>query len=130
MNLGILLDRMKKPKEAKDHLTQAAEWLRIELKENPGSVVAWDWLGDMLAMTGDFKQASDAFAKALALEPSNPSHYQKLARALEFQKRYGEAIVVVRKHVKLMQDQGKREAATQLSQYVEFLEYQKAKQVR
>ena len=128
MNLGILLDRMKKPKEAKEHLTKAAEWFRIELDESPGSVVAWDWYGDMLAMTGDFKQASDAFEKAMALEPSNPSHYQKFARALEFQKRYGEAIVVVRKHIKLMQDQGKREIATQLSQYVEFLEYQRAKQ--
>ena len=130
MNLGILLDHMKKPKEAREQFARAAEWFRIELDENPGSVVAWDWLGDMQAMMDDFKEASDAFEKALALEPANPSHYQKLARALEFQKRYDDAIPVVRRHIKLLQEQGKRDAATQLSQYVELLEYQRAKQSR
>ena len=130
MNLGILLDRMKKPKEAKEQFAKAAEWFRIELDENPGSVVAWVWFGDMQARLGDFKQASDAFEKAVALEPSNPSHYEMLARALAHQDRYSEAIDVVNKHIKLMQNQGKREEAGQLQQYVELLEYQKAKQTR
>jgi tetratricopeptide (TPR) repeat protein/predicted membrane-bound spermidine synthase len=130
MNLALLLDRMKKPKEAKEHFAKAAEWFRIELDENPGFVVAWSWLGDMEAMMGEFKKASDAFEKAVALEPSNPDHYEKLTRALAHQKRYEEAIVVARKHVKLMQERGQRELATELSQYVEFLEYQRAKQPR
>ncbi len=130
MNLGILLDRMKRPTESKERLARAAEWFRIELDENPGSVVAWDWLGDTLAMMGEFEQASDAFAKALALEPGNPGHYQKLARALEFQKRYDEAISVVRKHIQLMQEQGNRDMAGQLRQYVELLEYRRVKQSR
>ena len=97
MNLGVLLDRMKKPKESREQFAKAAEWFRIELDENPGSVVAWDRLGDTVAMMGEFKEASDAFEKALALEPTNPSHYEKLSRALEHQKRYDEAIVVVKK---------------------------------
>lgn len=130
MTWGILLDKMKKPKEAKEQFAKAAEWFRIELDENPGSVVAWVWFGDMQARLGDFKQASDAFAKALALEPSNPAHYEMLARSLDRQARYGEAIDVVRKHIKLMQNQGKKEEAGQLRQYVELLEYQKAKQTR
>jgi hypothetical protein len=41
-----------------------------------------------------------------------------------------EAILVVNRHITLMQEQGKREAAGQLRQYVEFLEYQRAKQPR
>lgn len=127
MNLGILLDRMKKPKEAKEQYAKAAEWFRIELEENPGSVVVWHWLGDMEASIGDFPKASDAFAKAMALEPSNPIHYEKLARALAHQKRYGEAIVVVNKHIQLLQQRGEKEAAGQLRQYVELLEYQRAK---
>ncbi len=130
MTWGILLDKMKKPKEAKEQFAKAAEWFRIELDENPGSVVAWVWFGDMQARLGDFKQASDAFEKAVALEPSNPSHYDMLARSLDRQARYGEAIDVVRRHIKLMQNQGKREEAGQLQQYVELLEYQKAKQTR
>jgi len=130
MNLGVLLDRMKKPKEAKEQYVKAAEWFQIELDENPGSVVVWHWLGDMQACIGDFKKASDAFAKAMALEPSNPVHYDKLARALAQQKRYDEAIVVVNKHIRLLQEQGAKEPAGQLRQYVEFLEYQRAKQPR
>ncbi len=130
MNLGILLGRMNRPDEAKEQLAKAAEWFRIELAENPNAVVTWERLGDTLAITGDFKSASDAFDRATALEPANPSHYQKLARALEFQRRYDEAIAIVRKHVQLVEEQGRRDLAAQLRQYVEFLEYQKVKQAR
>jgi tetratricopeptide (TPR) repeat protein/MFS family permease len=130
MNWGILLDKLKKPKEAKEQFAKAAEWFRIELDENPGSVVAWTWFGDMQARLGDFKQASDAFAKALALDPSNPNHYEMLTRALDRQARYGEAIDVVRRHIKLMQNQGNREKANRLQEDVEYFEFQKAKQTR
>ena len=89
--------------------------------------MVWDWLGETRAMMGDFKQASDAFAKALALEPANPEHYRKLARALELQERYDEAISVVRKHIDLMQEQGSRDMAGQLRSYVDLLEYKKVR---
>ena len=130
MNLGILLGRMNRPDEAKEQLAKAVEWFRIELDENPDAVVTWEWLGDTLAIMGNFKEASAAFDRAKALEPANPSHYQKLAKALEFQRRYDEAIAVTRQHVKLMEEQGRRDLAAQLRQYVEFLEYQKVKQAR
>jgi len=130
MNLGFLLEHMKKSQEAKEQFAKAAEWFHVELQENPGAVVVWAWLGDMQGMMGEFKQASDAFEKAAALEPSNPKHYEKLARALDHQKRYSEAIVVVNKHIRLLESRGSREAASQLRQYVELLEYQRAKQPR
>ncbi|MEN6578599.1 MAG: fused MFS/spermidine synthase [Phycisphaerales bacterium] len=127
MRLGILLDRMNRRGESNEHLAKAAESFRIELQENPGFIVVWDWLGEVLAMAGDFKGASDAFAKALALEPANPDHYRKLARSLELQHRYDEAISVVRKHIQLMQEQGNRDMAGQLRSYVDLLEYKKVK---
>ena len=130
MNLGNLLGRLDRPKEAKAELTQAVEWFRVELEENPCSVALWEWLGDTAAALGDFKGASDAFDKAVALEPRNPSHYQKLARALEFQHRYGEAVAVVQKHMALMEEHGRRDLATQLRQYIDMLEYKKVKQAK
>jgi tetratricopeptide (TPR) repeat protein len=130
MHLGVLLGRMDKLKEAKEQLAKAVEEFQVELEESPNSAVAWEWLGDTSAALGDFKGASDAFGRAAALEPRNSSHYQKLARALEFQRRYDEAVAVVRKHVKLMQEQGRRDLVTQLSQYIELLEYKKVKQAR
>lgn len=130
MRLGILLDRMNRRKESNEHLAKAAQSFRIELQENSGFIVVWDWLGEVQAMTGDFKDASDAFAKALALEPANADHYRKLARALELQNRYDEAIAVVRRHIQLMQEQGDKEMAGQLRTYIDLLEYKKVKRSR
>jgi len=128
MNLGILLGRMNKPREAKEQLAKAAQWFRIELDENPASVTVWDWLGDTRAIMQDFKGASAAFEKAVSLEPRNPAHYDKLAKALEFQRRYAEAIDVVQREIKLLQELGQKDVALQLRPYLELLEYQKVKQ--
>ena len=127
MNLGILLGRMKQAEQSRRELMRAVDWFRIELDENPGSVVTWDRLGETLAITGDFKGASDAFEQALALEPENLAHYQKLARALEFQKRYTEAIDVVNKQIEILTKRGEAAAALQLREYVEQMEYRKVK---
>jgi tetratricopeptide (TPR) repeat protein/MFS family permease len=130
MNLGKLLGRINRPKEAKEQLTQAVEWFRIELEENPCSAALWESLGDTSATLRDFKGASDAFDQAVALEPRNPSHYEKLARALEFQRRYEEAAAVVHRHIELMQEQGRRDLAGQLRDYEDMLRYKKVKQAK
>ena len=128
MNLGILLRGMSEAEQGREQLVLAAKWFRIELEEDPASVVAWDRLGDTLAIMGDFKGASNAFAEAVTLESENPALYSKLARALEFQRRYDEAIEVVRKHVELLAKRGEQDPAAQLRQYIEILEYKKVKQ--
>jgi tetratricopeptide (TPR) repeat protein/MFS family permease len=130
MNLGNLLGRINRPKEAKEQLTQAVEWFRVELGENPCSAALWESLGDTSATLGDFKGASDAFDQAVILEPHNPSHYQKLARALEFQRRYEEAATVVHEHIELLREQGRRDLAGQLRDYEDMLRYKKVKQAK
>jgi len=128
MNLGLLLARMNKPQESREQLVRAVKWFRIELEEDPSEVVVWDRLGDALATLGDLKGASDAFGRAGALEPANPAYYSKLARALEFQKRYDEAIDAARREMELLQQGGQQEAAAQIRQYIEILEYKRVKQ--
>ena len=108
-------------------MARAVQEFRVELEVNPSAVVTWEWLGDTSAALRDYPGASDAFAQAVSLEPRNPAHYQKLARALEFQQRYDEAVAVVRRHMKLMQEQGRRDLVTQLQQYIELLQYKKVK---
>ncbi len=130
MNLGNLLSRINRPKEAKEQLAQAVQWFRVELEENPCSAALWEAMADTSATLGDFKGASDAFDKAMALEPRNLSHYQKLARALEFQHRYEEAAAVVHKHIELLQEQGRRDLAGQLRDYEDMLRYKKVKQAK
>jgi Tfp pilus assembly protein PilF len=130
MKLGLLLGRTDKPTEGKEQLAQAVEAFRRELDEYPTSVVLWEQLGETSVRLGDFKGASDAFDKAVALEPRNASLYDRLARALEFQRRYDEAIAVVRKHIQLLQEQGRRDLVTQLNHYADVLAYKKVKQAK
>jgi len=126
-NLGVLLRRMDRKMDGNAPLAEAARWFRIEARVHPRSAVAWEQLGGVLAMRDDMKGASEAFEKALALEPDRLTHYEKLAKTLEHQKRYGEAIEVVRRQMKLLEDRHQREAAVQARQYLELLEYQRAK---
>jgi tetratricopeptide (TPR) repeat protein/MFS family permease len=127
-NIGMLLRRMGKMAEGNAQLVEAAKWFWIEVEENPRSVVAWEQLGGVLAMQEDMKGASEAFEKAMSLEPGNLAHYEKLARTLERQKRYGDAIEVVRRQMKLLEDRRERDLASQARQHLELLEYQRAKQ--
>jgi Tfp pilus assembly protein PilF/spermidine synthase len=126
-NLAMLLRRAGKKAEGNAPLAEAAKWLRIEAQENPRSAVVWEQLGGVLAMRDDMKGASDAFEKALDLEPGDVSHYEKLAKTLEHQKRYGEAIEVVRRQMKLLEDRKQREEVVQARQHLELLEYERAK---
>jgi tetratricopeptide (TPR) repeat protein/predicted membrane-bound spermidine synthase len=128
MNLGTLLRRMGRVEEANAQLAEAARWLRTDLDENPRSAFAWDRLGNVLVTLEDMKGASDAFARAVELEPENPCYYDRLAKALERQQRYGEAIEAVRKELQLLQKHDARGMASQCRQYIELLEYERAKQ--
>ncbi|HPY51411.1 MAG TPA: fused MFS/spermidine synthase [Sedimentisphaerales bacterium] len=127
-NLAIALQKTGRRAEARVHLTEAAKWFRIDLERNPNSVVSWDRLGDVLARAGDLKGACEAFDRAMVLEPKNLAHYERLAKLLEDQHRYEEAISVVRRHIALLKELGRRDVALQMGQYVDFLEYQKVKQ--
>jgi tetratricopeptide (TPR) repeat protein len=128
MQLGLLLRRAGKAKEGHRQLEEAARWFRIELERDPLAVTAWEQLGDTLAFADDMKGASEAFEKALSLEPGYLPHYEKLARSLERQGRYAEALDVARRQMTLLKKLGRREEIAQLTPYIELLEYRKAKQ--
>jgi tetratricopeptide (TPR) repeat protein len=90
-------------------------------------VADWKRLGDALATMGDFKEASNSFRQALELEPNNPSHYTNLAKSLEYQGRYDEAISVVRKHMMLIEPYGEKEGIANLRSHVELLRLKRAR---
>ncbi len=128
MNLGILLRRMDRMDQGREHLAEAVKWFRVDLQQHPNSVVVWGWLGDTLEILKDVQEASDAFERAVALEPKNVSYHEKLVELLKSQRRYGDAIAALRRQIALLKEQGQREAAWELSQDVEMLEYERVKQ--
>lgn len=123
-NSGVLLQRMNKPEQAKEQFVKAAHWFRDELAEMPNEASLWTRLGDALASTGDFKAASEAFEKALALEPENLLHYKNLVNSLRYQGRLNEAIEVLKKGIDFMLKQNRIDAAAQLKKYLDLLKSQ------
>lgn len=63
LNDGLELGSQKRYKEA-------VKPLQIAAAMNPDDAVIWNNLGGSFFMTGQFKQAADAFGKALAINPS------------------------------------------------------------
>jgi tetratricopeptide (TPR) repeat protein/MFS family permease len=128
LNLGLALKAMGRIQEARENFTKAIEQFRIEITETPNPHLAYTRLGGTLIMMEDFKAASEAYGQALALNPSELSYYYNLANALQNQNRLDEAINVLEEGVKFMSDNGQMEAAAELKQYLDLLEYQKSKQ--
>ena len=130
MNLGLLLRRMGSEDEGREHLAEAVKWFRIDLEQHPNSVVVWSWLGDTLTLMKDSQGATEAFKRAVALEPENQSHYEKLVELLKAQQRYDEAIAVLRQEIAMLREKGEKDAVRDLIQYVDLLEYERVKQKR
>jgi tetratricopeptide (TPR) repeat protein len=124
-NLGVALQKLNRKTEARDHFLKAVEDFRKDLKKFPNSPELYTRLGDTLASLGDFKAAAQAFQQALNLEPHSFINYYNLARTLEFQGLYDQAIAAAQKGVLYMQSVGQKEAATQLQIYLDYLQSQK-----
>ena len=127
-NLGVALQKLNRNKEATDNFLKAAEGFRKDLKKFPNSPELYTRLGDTLASLGDFKAAAEAFRQALNLEPSSFINCYNLARALEFQGLYDQAMAVVHKGILYMQSTGQNEAAAQFQLYLEQLQSRKSQQ--
>lgn len=127
LNLGVLLQRVGRPTRGRVHLAEAAKYFRIDLRRNPKSASTWERLGDTLIVAGDLREATDAFEKALSLDPENLDCYDKLSRILEVQQRYDEAIAVVQRQIDVLRAAGRRDAVREMTEYVSFLRYQKVR---
>jgi spermidine synthase len=125
LNLGILLGNLGRSEKAVEQLALAVERLKEEIALHPQDPELYSRMGDAHAMMAQFKEASDAFAAALRLEPTNHHYYGNLIRSLELQGRIDEAIVVIKQQIMLLNQQGNRNAAAQLEQYLSGLQQRK-----
>lgn len=126
LNMGILLKQMGREEESRKHLAKAIEEFRLELANDPNSALTWSRLGDTFGMIGDLNEASNAFGKAIALEPGNIAHQYSLAQAFEFQDRLTDAIALVQKAIELASISGNSNATADLKEYLSSLERKQA----
>jgi tetratricopeptide (TPR) repeat protein len=124
LDLGNILLRMGKKEDARKQFVRAVEEFRLELANNP-SAQTWSQLGDTLGKLGDLKATSDAFEKAVALEPDNMTYRECLAKALEFQGRLDEAVEAVKKAIEFASSHGQQESAAAFNEYLKSLEQKK-----
>ncbi len=76
---------------AKGKKKSALEWLKMGVRRNPGSAIAFRNLARGYKRTGDLERAKEAYERALALDPKNgPLRYEyaKLLRKLGDEKGY------------------------------------------
>ena len=126
--MAVVLAKMNRAPQARQHLAAAVKEFQTEVRQHPRSAVAWERLGDACVLREDWPKASDAFSKCVELEPEYLTHYDKLAKTLEAQGRYEEAVKVVRTQIDLLKKTGRKEAVIQQSQYADVLEYERVKQ--
>lgn len=127
-NLAMVLRELKRPEEAKEHFQKAIEGFKKELAKNPKSLETVIKLGNTLAETGDFKQATKYFQRAVNLNPYDAANHYALSKVLESQGRYDEAISALKKASGFMNHIGRKEDAAKLQKYLEFVEFRKSKQ--
>jgi tetratricopeptide (TPR) repeat protein/MFS family permease len=124
--LGMVLKQLGKTEESLQYYKLAIEEYRQELASNPklSTIVK---MGNTLAMTGNLKEASVYFSKAVDLDPTDLNLHVNLIQSLELQGRYDEAIVSAKDAISLMQRYGKKEDLQKLNQIIESLESKKSK---
>ena len=126
-DLAGALKKVNESAQARQQMAEAIKEFQTEVREHPQSAVAWERLGDACIFQENWRDASDALTHCVELEPDYLTHYDKLARTLEAQLRYEEAIKVVRSQIALLKKSGRNEAATQQRDYLEVLEYKRVK---
>lgn len=121
-SLGRVYQELSKSDQAMEQYRKAAEGFREKVNQRPTHHESWSGLGDTLVAMGDLKAATEAFKKALSLNPDDPAYYANLARALELQKQYTEEIEVLKNYIQLMKQYKQDDAVLQLQKHLEFLE--------
>jgi tetratricopeptide (TPR) repeat protein len=125
LNLGLLLNHIGRQDDSRKNLAKAVEEFRLELANDPNSVITWLRLGEAFGTIGDLNEAANAFAKAVALEPGNIANWSSYAHALEFQGRLDEAIIVTKESIEFTSRAGDTASVAELNKYLQYLNEKK-----
>ena len=126
-NLAVMLKQSEKVEESNRHFDEAIKGFRQELAKDPDSLVTLSRLANVLVGTGDYNGAAEMFQRLVDLNPYEPTNHISLAKSLEIQGKYNEAIAVLKKAAGFMRYIGNKEAAAKLEKYIELLEFKKSR---
>jgi Tfp pilus assembly protein PilF len=124
-NLAVVLSRMGKREQAHEHFEKAIADFKEELIPRPKDSELYLKIGKSLASMARLKEAEEYLRKALDLNPSNLPHHLEMARNLEVQQRYDEAIDLLQESVRYMLNHGRKDEASLLVNYIESIKTRK-----
>jgi spermidine synthase/Tfp pilus assembly protein PilF len=127
-NLAVVLSRMGKREQAHEHFEKAIADFKEELIPRPKDSELYLKIGKSLASMARLKEAEEYLRKALDLNPSNLPHHLEMARNLEVQQRYDEAIDLLQESVRYMLNHGRKDEASLLVNYIESIKTRKDRQ--
>jgi tetratricopeptide (TPR) repeat protein len=125
-NLGLVLRRMGKPQEAAQQFHKAIEDFEEQLIRKPKSSELHLKIGKSLASMGHLEQAEKHLHKALNLNPGDLYNHLELARNLEVQQRFDEAITLLAESVGFMLHHNRKDDASLLGNYLEGIKTRRA----
>ena len=120
-NLAVSLSRLGKPQEADKQFRKAIEDFEEQLTYEPKPAELHLKIGKSLASMGHIKKAENHFFQALNLEPATLAHHLEMAKNLELQQRYDEAISLLQEGISFMSRQGRKDDITELQRYLDFI---------
>jgi tetratricopeptide (TPR) repeat protein len=120
LSIGSALRQLGQNSEADEHFQKAIVEYREQLGKDDTSPKTWTRLGETLAITGDFNEASNCFGRAIQLDPTNVTIYMNLAQTLELQGKYDEAKTVISTAIEAASQAGDNESVDKLKKFQEF----------
>lgn len=126
-NLGVALSRGGEPKEAAEQFHKAVEDFEEQLACNPAKPAELHLkIGKSLASMGYLEKAEKHFSQALNLDPVTLAHHLEMARNLECQNRFDDAIALLKESVRFMLRHNRGDAASELENYLESIKTRRA----
>ncbi|MHC4159086.1 MAG: tetratricopeptide repeat protein, partial [Planctomycetota bacterium] len=125
-NLAVVLSRMGRAEEATEQFRKAIEDFKEQLIAEPKDAELYLKIGKSFASMGELKEAEAYLSKALDLNPSDLSHHLEMARNLEVQQRYDDAIGILQEGIRYMLHHGRKDDASLLVNYIETIKTRKA----
>lgn len=126
-NIAFALKKLGKNDEASEYLYKAIQEYQKLLPRKPGSIDTVRAIGNALAESGDFGEATKYFQQAVDMGPYDVENHSLLVKALVIQERYYEAIRQLHKGIQLMLDNNQKDDTVTLERLLESVESQKSK---
>ncbi len=128
LELGLLLEALEQPEEAREHFHKAIEGFRRRLAMNPNSIETIIGLGFSLAVAKEFGEATKYLRQAVDLDPVDVEKHLMLAQTLVLQEHHDEAIKQLGKGIEFMLEHSQGDDAAILREFLESVELGKSKQ--